>query len=240
MKSYVFMLWFLSVAAALSGLEGFESDSFLTQGGRLTIHFIGHGTLMFEYGGKIIHIDPVSREADYSKLPKADLILVTHAHSDHLDKRAIDKIRKGDTQIILNQESAAKLGEGRVMRNGDVHNVLGLTIQAIPAYNTTKGREQYHPEGRDNGYLISFNDKRVYVAGDTENHPQMMNLEDIDIAFLPMNQPYTMTPEQVAAAARAFRPKVLYPYHYGNTDPNRLVELLQDVPEVEVRIRRLD
>ena len=240
MKSYIFVLWFLSAAAALSGLEGFESDSFPTQGGTLTIHFIGHGTLMFEYGGKIIHVDPVSREADYSKLPKADLILITHAHSDHLDKQAIDKIRKQDTHIILNQESADQIGEGRVMVNGDVYTVLGLTIQATPAYNTTNGRERFHPKGRDNGYLISFNDKRVYVAGDTENHPQMMALRNIDVAFLPMNQPYTMTPEQVAAAARAFRPKVLYPYHYGDTDTNKLAGLLQDVPEVKVRIRRLD
>lgn len=240
MKSYIFMLGLLSAAAVLSGLEGFESDSFPTPGGTLTIYFIGHGTLMFDYGGKIIHVDPVSSEADYSRLPKADLILITHSHSDHLDKQAIDKIRKADTQIILNQESAAQLGEGRVLANGDILSFLGLTIEATPAYNTSKGRERFHPKGRDNGYLISFNDKRVYVAGDTENHAQMMALRNIDIAFLPMNQPYTMTPEQVATAARAFRPKVLYPYHYGDTDPNKLLGLLQDIPEVEVRIRRLD
>ncbi|UCF98219.1 MAG: MBL fold metallo-hydrolase, partial [Spirochaetaceae bacterium] len=198
------------------------------------------GTLMFEYKGKIIHVDPVSREADYGKMPKADLILVTHAHSDHLDKRAIGQIRREDTRIILDQESAAKLNEGTVMANGDVHTVLGLTIEAIPAYNTTENRQRFHPQGRDNGYLISFGDKRVYVAGDTENHPQMMALRQIDIAFLPMNQPYTMTPEQVAAATVAIRPKVLYPYHYGNTDPNRLIELLQGIAGVEVRIRKLE
>ena len=194
---------------------------------------------MFDYNGRIIHIDPVGREADYSQMPKADLILITHEHPDHLDADALGMIKKAGTDIILNESSAGKIKEGIVMKNGEQRTVRGLKIEAVPAYNTTEGRDRFHPKGRDNGYVVTFDDKRVYIAGDTENHPEMKRLKDIDIAFLPMNQPYTMLPEQVAEATKAFRPKVLYPYHYGDTDVSELVALLKDVKNMEVRIRKL-
>ncbi len=219
-----------------------ESDSFSTAAGELTITFVGHGTLMLAFGGKIIHVDPVSREADYSKMPKADLILITHEHGDHLDAAAIEQIRKPATEIVAPEKSAARVSGARVMRNGDVATVAGLRIEAAPAYNIVSMRspgQPYHPKGEGNGYVITFGDKRVYVAGDTENTPEMKALKDIDIAFLPMNLPYTMTPEMVADAARAFRPKVLYPYHYGETDTGELVKLLADEPGIEVRIRKM-
>ncbi len=240
MRRLLFDLRYLSSAAALFSLEGIESDSLSVSGGTLDMYFIGHGTLMFTYGGQVIHVDPVSAEADYSKLPKADLILVTHSHFDHLDPEAIRQIRQESTRIVLNADAAAQLGEGEVMNNGEVRTVSGIAIEAVPAYNTSPGRDRFHPKGRDNGYLLTFAGKRVYVAGDTENHPQMMGLRDIAVAFLPMNQPYTMTPEQAAEAARAIRPQILYPYHFGDTDTERLVKLLEDVPEVEVRIRKLN
>ncbi len=219
---------------------GFEEDVIPTSAGDLSITFIGHGTLMFTFNGKTIHVDPVSQEADYTKMPQADLILVTHEHGDHLDAEVIGILRNENTSIVLSGKCAEVVQGGIVMENGDVRSVGGLTIAAVPAYNIVHKRDNgqpYHPQGEGNGYVITFGDKRVYVAGDTENTPEMKALKGIDIAFLPMNLPYTMTPEMVADAAKAFRPKILYPYHYGNTDTARLVELLQGEEGIEVRIR---
>jgi len=219
----------------------FEQDIIKTNAGDLRITFIGHGTLMFAFDGKIIHVDPVSREADYTDMPKADIILLTHEHGDHLDPAAIKTIRKEGTQLVLTKTCAERVA-GLVMANGDVQTVQGMKIEAVPAYNIVHMRSAgnpFHPKGRGNGYIITFGDKRVYVAGDTENTPEMKQLKNIDVAFLPMNLPYTMTPEMVSDAARAFQPKILYPYHYSQTDPNKLVELLKDSKGIEVRIRNM-
>ncbi len=173
-------------------------------------------------------------------MPDADLILVTHQHGDHLDDVAIEDLNKENTVIILTEKCTQKVTTGQVMNNGDTKTVHGMKIEAVPAYNIVhmrQGNTPFHPKGEGNGYIITFGDKRVFVAGDTENTPEMKALENIDIAFLPMNLPYTMTPEMVADAAKAFRPKVLYPYHYGNTDTSKLVDLLKDEADIEVRIR---
>lgn len=220
----------------------FEEDVIKTKTGDLKITFIGHGTLLFHYAGKVIHVDPVSREADYSKMPKADLILITHEHGDHLDPKVISMLRTEQTKVVLTKACAEKVAGGILMKNGDVRTVLGLKIEAVPAYNIVHKRrsgEPYHPKGRGNGYIVTFGKTRVYVAGDTENTPEMKKLKNIDIAFLPMNVPYTMTPAMVADAARAFKPRILYPYHYGQTDPQELVKLLKDAEDIEVRIRRM-
>ena len=190
----------------------------------------------------MIHVDPFSRLTDYSKLPKANLILVTHDHRDHLDPKAIENVRTEKTILVLTEACAQKIKGGIVMKNGDIQNIGGLQIEAIPAYNLVHMRSEgvpYHAKGDGNGYVITFGDKRVYVAGDTENTPEMKALQNIDYAFLPMNLPYTMTPEMVADAAKAFQPKILYPYHYhfGTTDTSKLVELMQDTKAVEIRIR---
>jgi L-ascorbate metabolism protein UlaG (beta-lactamase superfamily) len=188
-------------------------------------------------------VDPVGQYADYSKLPQADLILITHEHRDHLDAKAVARLRRPDTKIGLNQAAAGQVAGGVVLKNGEVQTVAGFTIAVVPAYNLVHKRETgepFHPKGRDNGYVITFGDKKVYVAGDTENTPEMKALKGIDIAFLPMNLPYTMTPEMVADAALAFKPKILYPYHFGKTDTARLVALLQAHPEIEVRLRPLE
>ena len=222
--------------------EMFEEDIIETSAGKLKITFVGHGTVMFTFAGKIIHVDPVSGEADYSKMPDADLIMITHEHGDHLDPEAVKLIRKDETKVVLTEICTEKIQGGIVMKNGDVKTVMDLKIEAVPAYNIVhkrRGGTPFHPKGNGNGYIITFGDKRVYVAGDTENTPEMKALEDIDIAFLPMNLPYTMTPEMVADAARAFNPGVLYPYHYGNTDPAKLVELLQDLPDTKVLVRKM-
>ena len=220
----------------------FEEDVIKTKTGDLKIMFIGHGTLIFVYKDKVVHVDPYGRLADYPKLPKAGLILVTHEHGDHLDTKAIKTIRQKQTKVVLTKACAEKVAGGIVMKNGDVRTVLGLKIEAVPAYNIVHKRssgEPFHPKGRGNGYVVTFDKTRVYVAGDTENIPEMKKLKKIDIAFLPMNLPYTMTPEMVADAAKAFEPKILYPYHYGQTDPNKLVNLLKDSKKTEVRIRKM-
>jgi L-ascorbate metabolism protein UlaG (beta-lactamase superfamily) len=221
--------------------EKFETDVIKTSAGNLEITFIGHGTLMLTFGGKIIHVDPWTQLADYSKLPKADLILITHEHRDHLDLKAVEILRKERTAIVCPKISAEQVKGSTVMNNGDVKTVEGLTIKAVPAYNLVHKRDTgqpFHPKGDGNGYIITFGDKNVYVAGDTENIPEMKVLKGIDIAFLPMNLPYTMTPEMVADAAVAFKPKTLYPYHFGETDTSKISALLKD-SGIDVRIRKM-
>lgn len=234
----------LSLVFAVTSLRAgaFETDVFETSGGNLRITLIGHGTLMFEWGEKVIHVDPVGRYADYSGLPAADLVLITHEHGDHLDPEALKIIRKEGTVVLANHASAGTIDDAIPLGNGDSRTYLGIRVEAVPAYNILHKRdsgEPFHPKGQGNGYVLTFGDRRVYVAGDTENTPEMKALKEIDIAFLPMNLPYTMTPEMVANAVRAFRPKVLYPYHYGNTDPEGLAELLKDVDGINLRIRDL-
>ncbi len=239
----------MAVAVAAGANEGsaagaqkqFEEDVVKTEAGDLKMTFVGHGTLMFGYHEKVVHVDPVGREADYSKMPKADIVLVTHEHGDHLDPKAIDLLRKEQIKLLVTKACAEKVAGSTVMKNGDVLTVHGFKIEAVPAYNIVHkrpGGQPFHPKGSGNGYVVNFDKTRVYVAGDTENIPEMKQLKNIDIAFLPMNLPYTMTPAMVADAAKAFMPKVLYPYHYGQTDPNELVNLLKDT-KIEVRVRKL-
>lgn len=216
------------------------SDVFSTSHGELVVEFVGHGSLFFRFADKVIHVDPVGQYGDYTKMPKADLVLVTHEHRDHLDLKTIESLRKQQTQILANKASAQQILGAVGLENGETKEVLGIRVEAVPAYNLLHMRSPgvpFHPKGQGNGYVITFGDKRVYVAGDTENTPEMKALKEIHMAFLPMNLPYTMTPEMVADAARSFKPRILYPYHYGETDPQQLVELLKDTPEVEVRIR---
>jgi L-ascorbate metabolism protein UlaG (beta-lactamase superfamily) len=217
-----------------------QIDTLKTEGGDLGIMLFGHGSLALAYQGKGVVVDPWSRLADYTQLPKADVILITHEHADHLDPKAIEMLRKDSTVILLTQACAEKVPGGKVIKNGETQTVAGIKIEAVPAYNIVQKRPDgtaFHPKGSGNGYVINFGKTRVYVAGDTENIAEMKNLKNIAVAFLPMNLPYTMTPEQAAEAAKSFMPKILYPYHFGETDPKRLVELLKDVKGIEVRIR---
>lgn len=237
MKKYLILL--LVFVGTVSQAQTFHPDVYETSKGRLTITFIGHGTLMFQFDGKTIQVDPWGKLADYALLPKADLILLTHAHGDHLDTAAIRKSIKPETVLLATQEVVDKIRQGDVLKNGDIRKLLGLTIVAVPAYNTSLGKEKFHPKGRDNGYVIQFGDKRVYVAGDTEDIPEMAQLKDIDIAFLPVNQPYTMLPEQVVKAVALFHPKLLYPYHFGETDMSNVVERLKAEPGTKVVLKAM-
>ncbi len=236
------LVMIMMVAAMPAAAADLASDSFPTSAGELTITFIGHGTVMLRLGGTVVHVDPWSRLADYSELPKADVILVTHGHRDHMDPDAIAAITTDDTTLVVPALVADALGRGTVLDNGEETSVRGIRIEAVPAYNLVHTRptgEPFHPKGEGNGYVVTFGDVRLYVGGDTEDVPEMRALEGIDIALLPMNLPYTMTPQMVADAARAFRPAVLYPYHYGQTDPAEVTELLAGEDGIEVRIRRM-
>ena len=225
----------------------YESDVIQTSEGELEMFFVGHGTLMFKFNDLVIHIDPVMREADYASMPDADLILVTHEHGDHLDMTAIKHVMKENTEVVMTETCAEQSEDFRgtliVMSNGEVGSAQGIGISAIPAYNIVNTRSNgnpYHPKGVGNGYILSFGSTNVLIGGDTENIPEYKNLQvEIDVAFLPMNLPYTMTPEMVADAALAFRPEILYPYHYGQTNPQELVKLLKDEKSIEVRVRDL-
>lgn len=243
MDKYIFVSTAIMTVSASSILaQDFESDTIKTSAGDLKMTFIGHGTLMFEFDGKVLHIDPWTQLADYSKMPKADIILLTHNHPDHLDLKALTQTRKEKCLVLLPENCASQVEGGVILKNGDEKMVGGLKIEAFPAYNIVHVRGEgmpFHPKGEGNGYIITCGDKRVYVAGDTENTPEMKALEGIDIAFLPMNLPYTMTPEMAADAAKAFKPKILYPYHFGETDTSKLLNLLKDSNEIEVRIRKL-
>jgi L-ascorbate metabolism protein UlaG (beta-lactamase superfamily) len=222
--------------------EYLERDYFNTIKGELEVTFIGHGTLMFLFQDKAIHVDPWSNLADYNQLPEADIILLTHEHHDHLDLSAINIIKKKDTSIVLTEACSEKIDGGIVLKNGDIKTVKGIKIEVVPAYNVKHKRDNgqpFHPKGMGNGYIINFADFRVYVAGDTEDIPEMKEIKDINIAFLPMNLPYTMTPEMVANAAKIIKPKILYPYHYRNSDTNQLIQLLRDQEDIEVRIRKM-
>ncbi len=234
-------VFFLVFAFSAFAADKPETDVIKTSAGDLKITFVGHGSLMFAFGGKVIHVDPVGEMGDYSKLPKADLILVTHDHPDHLDAKTIALLSKDKTELVIASNCAGKV-KGTVMKNGDTKTVAGVKIEAVPAYNIVHmyaPGQPYHPKGAGNGYVFTFGDKRVYVAGDTENIPEMKALAGVDVAFLPMNLPYTMTPEMAADAARMVKPKILYPYHTGETDTAKIAALLKDAPGIEVRIRRM-
>ena len=225
--------------------ESYETDSFVTKSGKtVKFHALVHASIRIGFDGKEIEIDPVhkmgDRTIDYSAFPKSDYIFVTHEHFDHLDTAAITVLTKPETQLITNQRCAEMLGYGTVMANGDQIVINDwLAVEAVPAYNTTEGHLQFHPQGRDHGFILNIDGLRIYIAGDTEDIPEMAEIKDIDVAFLPCNQPYTMTTEQLVRAARIIKPKVLFPYHYGQTDVSGLPQQLKN-DGVEVRIRHYE
>ncbi len=217
-------------------------DTFKTKSGKeLTFHPIKHASMAITYDGREMQVDPVIKGAqpvtDYTQWPKADFIFITHEHFDHLDKEAVAQLSKASTVIVTNPNSAEILGKGTVMRNGDKLRVADdIMVYAVPAYNTTEGHLQFHPKGRDNGFILEIDGLRIYIAGDTEDIPEMADIKDIDVAFMPCNQPYTMTPAQLRRAADMVRPKVLYPYHFGQTPVDEMVRAL-DGTGIDVRIR---
>ena len=225
--------------------DNYEVDVFKTKNGKtLKCYALMHSCIRMVYDGKEIEIDPVlklrDRTVNYAAMPKADYIFVTHEHQDHFDQAAIKQLTGGNTQLVTNRRCSDMLGYGTVMANGDKLKIADdFTVEAVPAYNTTEANKKFHPKGRDNGFVLTIDGLRIYIAGDTEDIPEMAAIKDIDVAFLPCNQPFTMTPEQLVKAAKMVKPKVLFPYHYGNTDVSMIPAQLKGVG-IDVRIRHYE
>ncbi|MBR1514813.1 MAG: MBL fold metallo-hydrolase [Bacteroidales bacterium] len=244
-KIIISLLALLGLASCSQQSYEYETDSFTTKSGK-TVKFyaLTHASIRIEYDGKEIVIDPVTKlgdkAIDYTAMPKADYLFITHEHFDHFDTLAIKQLTGDNTQLITNQRCADMLGYGKVMANGDTLQLAeDFTVEAVPAYNTTQEHLQFHPKGRDNGFILTLDGLRIYIAADTEDIPEMADIHDIDIAFLPCNQPYTMTVEQLLNAARMVKPKVLFPYHYGQTDVSGIPTQLE-AEGIDVRIRHYE
>ena len=209
------------------------------EGGDIRITPILHGSVQVEHGDTVIYVDPWSR-GDYSGAPKADLILITDIHGDHLDVEMIAELRKESTVLVVPAAAADKVDGEIVMANGETQEQAGIRIEAVPMYNLKRGPEEgglFHEKGRGNGYLLTMGGKRLYLAGDTACTPEMRQLTDIEVAFVPMNLPYTMTPGEAAECVRAFKPRVVYPYHYRGSDLGEFSAALEGEAGIEVRIR---
>ena len=223
----------------------YEVDEFKTKSGKtVRFHALMHSCIRIEYDGREIEIDPVAklggRTIDYAAMPKADYIFVTHEHADHYDAATLRQLTGANTQLIMNKRCTEIFGSGKAMVNGDKMQVADdITVEAVPAYNITADRTKFHPKGRDNGYILTIDGLRIYIAGDTEDIPEMAGIKNIDIAFLPCNQPYTMTVEQLVKAAKTIKPKVLFPYHYGQTDVSTIPAQLKG-DGIDTRIRHYE
>lgn len=218
-----------------------QADTVSAEGGDIEIVPINHGSLRLEYNDINYYVDPFSR-GDYSSAPKADVILVTDIHGDHLDPEMIDKLRK-DTTVLVVPEAARGQAEAKleiVIKNGETQTVNGMEVEAVAMYNHERGPEPgklYHDKGRGNGYILTLGGKRLYFSGDTACTDEMKALTEIDVAFVSMNLPYTMPPEEAADCVRAFKPKIVYPYHYRGSDLSVFSSALEGTPEVEIRLR---
>lgn len=221
----------------------YPSDSLTINGHELKLTFFAHASIAIEYEGKRIYVDPVVGNARYEELPKADMILVTHSHYDHFDMAAIEAIQRPDTHILLDKSSAEGFqGDCYTMLPGSVAEPFAdIRVEAVAAYNTSENQLQFHPKEREDcGYVVTLGDAvRIYISGDTEPTPELRSVSNIDIAFICVNQPYTMKPEQAVEAVKAIGPKIYYPYHYGQveepTDVEALKAMLDGVCDVRIR-----
>lgn len=221
----------------------YTTDELNINGKRLRLTFFAHASVALEYEGRHIYIDPVMENAAYDKLPKADMILVTHSHYDHFDMAAIEALQIPETRILLDKTSAEGFhGDCYTMLPGATAEPFAdIKVEAVAAYNTSEHQLQFHPKEREDcGYVVEIdNAVRIYFSGDTEPTDELRNLKSIDIAFVCVNQPYTMTPEQATEAVKALKPQIYYPYHYGQvdepTDVEKLARMLDGVCDVRIR-----
>ncbi len=236
MKAALLLLLSAAVVACAQPFRPF--DEFPTSAGVVKITPIHHASLMIQGGGVVIHVDPF-HEGDYTGLPPADLVLITHDHFDHMDAKALALVRNSKTVVMGTAAVAESVNGVTVLRNGDTRDFGAWKIEAVPAYNLVRGPapgQLFHPKGRGNGYVLTYGGKRFYFSGDTEGVPEMKALKNIDVAYVCMNLPYTMPPEEAAAAVRAFKPRVAIPYHYRGSDLKAFEKALAG-SSVDVRIR---
>jgi L-ascorbate metabolism protein UlaG (beta-lactamase superfamily) len=234
--------WVSTFAAALPPLivwagQAPAQSTVSAMGGDIVITPITHASVQIEHGTTVIHVDPWSK-GNYSKAKPADLILVTDIHPDHLDPAAIAKVRKPGAPVVIPAAAKEQVPDGTVIANGETRTVAGIAVEAVPMYNLQRGPkpgELFHTKGRGNGYVVTLGGRRVYLAGDTECVPEIRALKNIDVAFLPMNLPYTMPPSEAAECARAFKPRIAYPYHYRGQKPEEFAAALKD-SGIEVRL----
>ena len=226
-----------ALAFALLASTAFAVESFPTSAGTLQLTPIQHASLMIQAGGKTLYVDPA--EGSYDSLPKADYILITDIHGDHLAPPMVNKLKKADTVIVAPKAVAAQLSGTKALSNGEKTTVGPFAVEAIPMYNLTRGPsagQLFHDKGRGNGYIVTFGGKRFYFSGDTEAIPEMKALKNIDVAFICMNLPYTMTPQEAAEGVRGFHPAVVYPYHYMGSDTSQFAKALEGTG-IDVRLR---
>ena len=224
--------------------EAHMGDTFETDAGPITVHPVAHASFVMETPAGVIYVDPVGGAEKFADLPAPALILITHEHGDHFDPETLTALAGDGVEMMTNPAVHEKLPEelkatARQIGNGEQDMFGDVSIDAIPAQNTTEERMNYHPPGRDNGYVLTFGDFKVYISGDTEPTPEMLALEDIDLCFLCMNLPFTMTAEQAAEAVAEFKPTYVYPYHYrgqdgGTQDPEHFAELVGVASEVRM------
>jgi L-ascorbate metabolism protein UlaG (beta-lactamase superfamily) len=224
--------------------DGHDADTFPTSMGNLVVHPIAHASLVLELADGTIYVDPVGDPAAYVGLPAAAMILITHEHGDHFNAETLAALDTGSSIFVANPAVFAMLTQDQQARatslaNGDTMGLGHLTIDAIAAYNITEERLNFHPEGRDNGYVLTYRDFRVYISGDTEDTLEMRGLENIDLAFVCMNLPFTMDVEAAASAVAEFAPTYVYAYHYrgrdnGTQDPTEFAAMLPDGIEAKM------
>jgi len=216
-------------------------DHLTTTAGELVIHPIDHASFVMAWNStQAIYLDPVGGATRYRGMPRPSLVFITHDHSDHLDLPTLNGIGATNAQLVVPPAVYQKLSPAlkavaTVMTNGQTTGLASLTIEALPMYNL---KTTHHQKGVGNGYVLTIGDKRIYVAGDTEDIPEMRALQSIDVAFIPMNLPYTMTPAQAASAVREFRPRIVYPYHSRGTDVGLFKQLVGTDLGIEVRLRK--
>ena len=228
-----------ALATALSLCAAVAPDTIQGSGGQITIQPVMHAAVQIRYGNQVITVDPTAMGGDYNTLPKADIVLVTDIHGDHLDPATIVKASKPNATVVAPSAAAPQIKGATVMANGETKTISGVSIEAVPMYNLQRGPsagQLFHTKGRGNGYVVNVGGKRLYFAGDTECIPEMKALKNIDVAFIPMNLPYTMPPSEAAECVKAFKPKIAYPYHYMGSDLKQFEDALKG-SGVEVRIR---
>lgn len=225
-----------------------QSDVIKTSQGELKITPLYHGSVMLEFGGKVIDVDPWSR-GDFTDLPQADMIVITHTHADHLDLAMVNKLKKtgtiivGPAAVIDTLNCFPACGQAEIVGDSEKKTVMGIAFEGVPMYNLVQGSAPgmpFHHKGIGSGYILSFGDTRVYLSGDTECTPEMKALKNITVAFLAMNPPRTESTIEAAGCAKEFKPKIVYPYHYRGSKTEEFADALKDTPGVEVRIRKLE